>query len=296
MNTVRESLVTGIRKRTGYRELSFSKGDLVALTDSLLEYKKPGRTLSVDSNTALLQIGDGTVRVSDWIAYAGANRFRSDGSGTKPFDVLWKEFTDASALNFYKANLERYNPAFKAQMDEFRDGNLFFEIMQREVWGPAQADTLALEKFYQQHRAQYVWKQSADAVLFYAPDAATAKSARAAVAKKPAAWRSALASFDDKVAVDSNRFELDQVPNPGRLALKPGMLTEPLVNPTDGSASFGLVLKLHPANQPRIFAEARGLVIADYQKELEDRWVNTLRAKYPVTINQPVLLELMKGK
>jgi peptidyl-prolyl cis-trans isomerase SurA len=296
MNTVRESLVAGIRSKAGYRELNFSRPDLVLYTDSLLEYKKPARTLAVNSATPLLQIGDATLTGADWIAYASTNRFRNDGSGTKPFDALWKEFGEASSVNVYKANLERYNPAFRAQMDEFRDGNLFFEIMQREVWGPAQADTLGLEKFYAQHHDRYIWKQSADAVLFYAPDAATAKAARAALLKKPSAWRTAMAAFDDKVAIDSNRFELDQVPNPGKIALKPGAVTEPLVNATDGSASFGLVLALHPASQPRTFAEARGQVITDYQKELEDRWVNTLRAKYPVTINQPALLELMKGK
>jgi peptidyl-prolyl cis-trans isomerase SurA len=296
MNTVREGMVTRIRKMAGYSEQSFSKADLQTYTDSLLDYKKPGRALSVNSNTPLLSIGNSTVNATDWIAYVSANRFRADGGGVKPFDVLWKEFGDVSTVNYYKANLERYNPAFRTQMDEFRDGNLFFEIMQRQVWSPAQSDSAGLEKYYQQHRDRYVWKQSADAVLFYAPDAATAKAARAAILKKPQAWRAVLASFDDKVAVDSNRFELDQIPNAGKGVLKAGVVTEPVVNATDGSASFGLVLAPRTGNQPRSFAEARGQVITDYQKELEDKWLNGLRAKYPVTINQPLLLELMKAK
>ncbi|RYZ24117.1 MAG: hypothetical protein EOO16_02280 [Chitinophagaceae bacterium] len=294
MNTVRTALVAKVRAQAGFRELGFAKADLQAFTDSLLDYKKPGRKLGVESSTPLLNIGGTNIYAADWIAYAGNNRFRADGSGTKPFDELWHEFADATAISQYKANLERYNPAFRAQMEEFRDGNLFFEIMQREVWGPAQSDSAGLERYYNTHRDRYTWKQSADAVLFYTSDAATAKSARAAIAKAPANWRTTLMAFDDKVAVDSNRFELEQIPNPGKSALKPGTVTETLVNNTDGSASFGLVLKLHPANQPRTFAEARGQVITDYQKELEDKWVNALRAKYPVTINQKELLELMK--
>ncbi|RYY40000.1 MAG: hypothetical protein EOO08_08055 [Chitinophagaceae bacterium] len=296
MSIVQTRLAQNIRKQAGFTGLAVSEADLRAFTDSLLEYAKPGRTLGVNSSTGLVTIGTQTFTGEDWIRWAGANRFKSDGSGAKPFAQLWQEFVDASTIDFYKAHLETYNPAFRAQMEEFRDGNLFFEIMQREVWTPAQTDTAALEAYYEAHRSKYVWKPSAEAVLFYAPDAASARSAQALVAKKPASWHSIVTNHDERIAIDSNRFEIDQIPNPTKLPLKSLTVTGVQVNATDGSATFAVVLRMRPETGARTFAEARGQVIADYQKELEERWVNSLRAKYPVTINQPVLLELMKGK
>jgi len=54
------------------------------------------------------------------------------------------------------------------------------------------------------------------------------------------------------------------------------------------------VLKIFPANQQRTFEEARGLVINDYQNYLEEKWIEQLKIKYPVKINQPVLQSISK--
>ena len=45
---------------------------------------------------------------------------------------------------------------------------------------------------------------------------------------------------------------------------------------------------------PKTLEEARGYVIADYQDELEKQWVASLQKKYPVRINEPVLMSLVK--
>ena len=45
---------------------------------------------------------------------------------------------------------------------------------------------------------------------------------------------------------------------------------------------------MHPEPQPRLFEDAKGLVISDYQQELEDKWVADLKKKYPVKVNRVV--------
>jgi len=42
------------------------------------------------------------------------------------------------------------------------------------------------------------------------------------------------------------------------------------------------------------FDEVQGQVIADYQQELEKAWINTLRAKYTIKINEEELKKLAK--
>ncbi|MDX2196986.1 MAG: peptidylprolyl isomerase [Cytophagales bacterium] len=45
---------------------------------------------------------------------------------------------------------------------------------------------------------------------------------------------------------------------------------------------------------PKSFEEARGQVISDYQAQLEEDWVNELRQKYPVVINEENLKKIIK--
>jgi peptidyl-prolyl cis-trans isomerase SurA len=45
---------------------------------------------------------------------------------------------------------------------------------------------------------------------------------------------------------------------------------------------------------PRTFDEAKGLIVNDYQTQLEEKWVNELKKKFPVVINQKVLAGISK--
>jgi peptidyl-prolyl cis-trans isomerase SurA len=100
--------------------------------------------------------------------------------------------------------------------------------------------------------------------------------------------------LSEKVVADSARYEWSQVPNASKVALKLGMVTSPVINKNDNSASFAYIIKLYPQPQPRTFTEARGLVINDYQNELEEKWITDLKKKYPVTINQQELDKISK--
>jgi peptidyl-prolyl cis-trans isomerase SurA len=43
---------------------------------------------------------------------------------------------------------------------------------------------------------------------------------------------------------------------------------------------------------PEVYTDVRGAITADYQNYLEKVWIETLRNKYPVEINQEVLNSL----
>jgi peptidyl-prolyl cis-trans isomerase SurA len=179
-------------------------------------------------------------------------------------------------------------------MNEFRDGNIFFEIMQQEVWNKAQNDTAALRMIYEQNRQKYNWNKSAVAVIFYCSDEATAKFIYDEVKKDPASWRKVSEEYAEKVVADSSRFEWEQLPSNIASAPKPGMVSAPVVNPNDNSASFAYVVNVSTTPIPRSFNEAKGLVINDYQEILEKTWTDTLRKKYPVKVNEKVLEEISR--
>ena len=72
------------------------------------------------------------------------------------------------------------------------------------------------------------------------------------------------------------------------------MITTPLLNATDNTASFAYIVNAYPQTSQRSFNEAKGLVINDYQAMLEKDWDEALRKKYPVVIDQKVLSDISK--
>lgn len=295
MAMVRKGAFLRIRELVGIKKEPFSQNELWGYTDSLLQEKRLSFPVSITPQTILVHTGAKKLTAADWITYAQAFRFKEDGTGLKPYEQVWNEFIDAMALEYYKDNLEEYKPEFKAQVEEFKEGNLFFEIMQREVWGKAQSDTAALLRYYHQHTLKYKWKKSADAVLFYAPDKATATQLAGRLKKAPARWKEVASAYaDEKVAADSSRFELHQLPVGAAYPLKEGSFTPPLVNKMDNTVSFAYIIKVYPAGRTKTFAEAKGDVVNDYQAVLEKEWITTLEKKYPVVINEGVLATLSR--
>ena len=272
----------------------YSEKELIMLSDSLLDRKPLTSSVSLTKTTPLFSIGDQLYTVNDYINYAQAWRFKPDGTGAKPYQQVIDEFTRRQAEEYYRAHLEDFNSDFRYQMNEFKDGNLFFEIMQQEVWGKAQNDTTALEAYYEKNKTRYSWKQSADAVIFFCGDETTAKTLYEQVKKNPKAWKEASDALAEKVVADSSRYEFEQIPNAVKTPLQAGLVTSPLKNKTDGSVSFAYILKIYPANMQRSYSEAKGLVISDYQGELEKQWVADLKKKYPVKVDEKVFQQISK--
>jgi peptidyl-prolyl cis-trans isomerase SurA len=280
--------------KAGFKKSGYKDAVLWALTDSLLDYKPLGIGNTMNPSSALFKIDDTTIKVSDWIAYAQTYRYKPDGSGKKSDEQVMDEFIHAAMLNYYRDHLEDFNDEFRNQMNEFRDGNLFFEIMQQEIWNKAQNDSAALLSLYEKNKKNYQWKQSADAVVFFCSDADIAKTIFEQIKKNPANWRKITEAESEKVVADSSRYEWTQIPNLNKLVPKAGMITTPLINKNDNTASFAYIIKVYAQPMQRSFDDAKGMVINDYQAQLEEQWTETLKKKYPVVINQKVLAEISK--
>lgn len=292
MEVMQKKIYEKVVKKAGFKKLVYDEKEFTLLSDSLLDFKSPPVKLKMNRQTPVYKLGDHNLTMNDWVNYAQTYRYKTDGSGIKSYDLLMNEFKQDFAKEYYRNHLEDFNVEFSRQLQEFRDGNLFFEIMQKEIWGHAQEDSVGLKKYYEANRATYKWDKSADAIIFYCGDENTASQLNSMVKKNPEAWKNNMASFGEKVISDSGRYELSQIPAKDKNKLQAGMVTSPVVNEGDHSASFAYILKLYNTTDQRSFAEARGLALNDYQDYLEQQWVNKLRKKYPVVVNQKVLQRL----
>ena len=292
--TAQDFIYTRVRDKAGFQKSAYQDAVLWALSDSLLDHKPAGIGRSMSTQSPLFKIGDTTIQVAEWITYGQINRYKPDKGSLKAYPDLMDEFSKHVLYQYYRDHLEDFNDDFRNQMDEFRDGNLFFEIMQQEVWNKAQTDSTALLSLYEKNKNQYNWKPSADAVIFFCSDEAMAKTLSDQLKKNPAAWKTAVEAVNEKVVADSARYEWSQIPGIGQTVPQTGAITSVIVNPTDKTASFALINKVYPQPETRLFNEAKGLVMNDYQTLLEEEWIKELKKKYPVVIDQKVLEGILK--
>ena len=292
--TAKDFIYTAVKNKAGYKNADYRPEVLWALSDSLFDNTPAGIGRNMDLKSPLFTMGDTTIRVIDWINYGQANRHRADRSGVKSYPVLMEEFTRNMMYQYYRSHLEEFNEDFRYQMEEFRDGNLFFEIMQQEVWNKAQTDSTSLVALYEKNKNNYYWKPSAAAVIFFCSEQEIAQKLSEQLKKNAAVWRTAIEGYNEKVVADSGRYEWALIPGIAPEEPKENTITPVTLNKTDNTASFAYVITVYRDPQPRSFNEAKGLVMNDYQEQLEKEWIAELKKKYPVVVDKKVLASISK--
>jgi len=297
VNSARQAFVKDILKQTGFKRAGgVPDAELFRYADSVIA--NPGsETANVSiypiSNKPIYNFAKAKVTGKDWLDFIRNYKGNSELYRGESNTALLEKFISAITLDYYKKHLEEYNADFRYQMQEFKEGNVLFEIMERNVWGSASGDTAGLIKYYNENKNKYLWTSSANIILFNASNKTVADAARAALLNGKD-WKKIVEEGNNTLQADSGRFELSQVPMRMDGKPKEGTVTEAVVNQQDGTASFAKIIKQHDANVQRSFEEAKGLVINDYQNILEEKWITELRKKYPVKINEVVFQSLLK--
>lgn len=290
----KKAFFQNVLRTINYKKGTYNAQQLWAYTDSTLMDKPVPSKTTITPATPIFIFAKQTVTVKDWLAFrrsvGGVDRITAGKSQQDLMDY----YLELAALEYYRNHLEEYNKDFAFQIKEFKDGNLLFEVMQRKVWDKASADTIGLKKYYNANKAKYWWENSASAVIFTAMHDSIAQNLRSKVQQSMNGWRSIVDGYEGNVIADSGRFELSQLPLPAGAGISIGSLTPSTKNETDSSVTFAYIIKLFPQREPRIFDDARGYVINDYQQYLENAWVADLRKKYPVRVNDPVFRSMVK--
>lgn len=238
---------------------------------------------------ALVSIDNKPVAANEFLNYLNAQQ-RAENT-LKPIAKLvekkYQEFVNYKLNEEYNSNLENEFPEFSAVMDEYRDGLLLFDLMEKEIWEKAKTDSIGLKKFYEGNAGKYVWGNRADAVVLSSTDKDFAKKALKLMKKgKTADEIKTELNKEGKVNVMSNAGIFDENSD----ALPKNSRKKEGVSDVISDGEYFYVVKINknlPAG-PKTLEEARGKVINDYQQYLEEKWVGDLKQEFKVNINQPV--------
>jgi peptidyl-prolyl cis-trans isomerase SurA len=297
ISNVKDNFIKSISIKTGFkREVAVKDEVFFKVADSTL---KSGSNLKSKEIVAfslkpIARFADGTiVKGSEWISFIQSSSQNGDIL-PQVNATLVNTFFKQTVSTYYKKNLEKYNAEFKYQMLEFKEGNMLFEIMERNVWSKAGIDSMKLINYYNTHKLNYKWAASADVIIFNGADEKKVTLAYEEF-KKGTSWKTIVDKSEGQIQADSGRYELAQIPSYIENT-KPtaNNLSAIVVNKIDASASFVKYVNLYEAGIQRNYNEARGLVINDYQMVLEQEWLAALKKKYPIKVNENVFKEMIK--
>lgn len=288
LDAAKSALMEKWQPRTGFREAAYNKADLWKYTDSALNAGKlPAVLKTIKPETVLFQFTKQKVSVKQWIEYLQGNM---PGGVAEPaaYKKQLHNFTRFSAYQYFRSNIEDFDSSAAEQIKEFNDANMLFYEMDKHVWSKAANDSLGQQQYFDQHKAKYTWQKSVAALVISVPDKIQADSIALQIKKNPQQWRNILAAYEN-IYADSSRFEESQLPVKQDLLLHKDFQTTPEINESGDAFTFVHILQVYTEPGQKNFDEARGLVINDYQLQLEKAWLENLKKQYPVKVNNAVL-------
>ena len=210
-------------------------------------------------------------------------------------DLINKQYNawvSSEILKYEDTQLETKYPEFKALMQEYHDGVLLYEIMTDKVWNKANKDTIGLKNFYENHKANYQWKDRIDAMVYECLDKNIANQVIKMLKNDTITSKHIIEKLNEKselnLKVKTNKYEINEISYLKGRTFKKG---------TNPSYEFGgkyYVIKVNeliPAG-PKLLIDAKGIITSDYQNYLEQEWLKELTMKYPFKINEKIIYSL----
>lgn len=249
---------------------------------------------ALKSNKTLFVLGGQKFKQQDFAKYVEKN-FRTVRKDAPAVVVkqLYTQWEKNQILAYEEALLPAKYPAYKALVQEYHDGIILYEIMQDQVWNKAVKDTAGLRAFFMENRGKYVWSQRLDATIYECKDEHVAVQVYGMLVSADTVTSKEVLDVINKdselnLKVRMNKFEVAQTPYLKDRNFTPGL------NPVYSMDGKWYVVKVSAvlAPGPKEFNEAKGLATSDFQAYLEKKWLEALRLKHKIVINEDVLYQI----
>jgi peptidyl-prolyl cis-trans isomerase SurA len=167
--------------------------------------------------------------------------------------------------------------------------------MEEQVWNKAVEDTTGLNEFYERNKNNYMWNDRVKAIVVTSSDKANVEELTAIINGDITidSLRTYLKANNVKASARASFYQKGDNVNVDAMEWKEGVLNT-FESTVDNTTQLIKIVEVRPA-EPKTFKEAKGLITSGYQAELEALWLQQLREKYPVNVNQKILKKVKKN-
>jgi len=216
---------------------------------------------------------------------------QKSGIAIKPVEnlveKLFENFADDQRNQYNNDNLENEFPEFASVMEEYRDGLLLFDLMDKEIWQRSKTDSVGLKAFYDTQKNKYEWKNRVTSEIYSSKDKEMMNMVLAML-KKGTTPKDVKDKFNTEQVLNVMLYEGTY--EEGDSALPQGTKMELGLSEITNKGEYYFITKVNkvlPAG-PKSLEECKGKLVNDYQQYLEQNWVDELKKEFTVKVNQDV--------
>jgi peptidyl-prolyl cis-trans isomerase SurA len=203
------------------------------------------------------------------------------------FNKALNDYIDESCVKYLDERLEEIYPEFGLLMKEYKDGILLFELTDDKVWSKAVNDSSGLESYYSEHKDNYMWGDRVKVSIVTIKDYNSYDTLTSIFGENASLdiFTDTSIFIPDNIKIKEKKFSRGENNMIDQMDWEPGYFG------IDTLGNDALIYYIEETLEPQVktLEESRGLVIADYQSELEKQWIRDLKDKYEVDINERVL-------
>jgi len=199
--------------------------------------------------------------------------------------------------DFEEHKLVEENPEFKNLMEEYRDGIMLFELMDRNVWSKAAHDTTGLAEFYEQHKGKYMWEPGFEGSVYKFKTKGLLDSGKLMLQDPSMTDEGMVKAINtsanpDGVTVQRGRYEFSRFKDATQAELQANKMK--VMDDPKGPFTIIYAREVYTRPGQKTLVEAKGYVVAEYQDYLEKKWNEKMRKEYPMTVNEKVFKSMVK--
>lgn len=290
----KEKMVNKLIEQNGIEEFALYEDKAVLNElDSLVHSSK--WNIDTDSKIkekTVFMIGDSSYPIRSFYQFvlSQKNSFKQ-----KDFQLrtkqLYNQFKNNQIIAYEMEQLPKKHPEYKRIVNEYREGIMLFDLMNKKVWKKANSDTVALKQYYEDHIQNYFYKQRAEVIRYTSTTKKMIEKITSLYAegKTTEEVNEFMKTTSQDLRSEKIIYEKDHKDTPEEFVFEQ---KDQLISHKEGYKYIKVEKILAPSKKE--FKKVKGLVISDYQKDLEKNWIAQLRDKHTVQVNEVTVQQLIK--
>jgi peptidyl-prolyl cis-trans isomerase SurA len=277
----KKDLQNKLRNEYEFTENQGQRNLLMSLADSSLQQAKWNPAIPTGQEKKMIFALNGkSYTLTDAITYAKTNQRPSKLAPAKYLDQLYNDFIDKLIIELVEERIMKEHPEYKFLLQEYYEGILLFDIMEKEVWTKASHDSVGQRSYYLSHKSDFMTAERANVTLYSADNGGFRAPLEKLIADSAKNSIETLIT-QHKVKMEAGYFKRDE-----KAVLRDVPWTRGVYSAENNGIYYLAWLKeILPAGLMS-FEEAKPAVISDYQEFLEKNWLAQLKKKYQVKVNE----------
>ena len=272
--------------------------ELYTVVDSSIFTKEWNPGVAKEMTKPVFSIGDSTYSQYDVAKYIAKVYVSKRGKLLNQVNNAVMNYIGKKIRNYEVTQLPNKYPDYKYLLEEYHDGILLFNLTEDMVWRKAVEDSVGLQKFYDELPEKYKWDSRILITKYsYKDSTLTETLVKAAKSRR----KKSLTAQD----ISGIICPQDTIPcisfvelkyEKGDNAIADSIPWKPKANLLTRDKNNIILYYVEAILPPQVkeLNDARGLYTADYQTYLEKLWIDELRAKHSININEAVFNEINK--